>query len=502
MSRNKALPILLTTCIAVFWFTIPVPAAQNNSHLPKVLILGDSISIDYTNNVAQLLSGKAEVTRPRRDNHRAINCGSTAMGLKNLDNWLKNGKWDVIHFNWGLWDLCYRNPELLKEHGNRDKVNGFLTATPAQYEQNLSKLVKKLKDTGAQLIWAATTPVPENEAGRFAGDAIKYNAVAAKIMRQNQIPINDLHAYISATGQKHYLRPGDVHYTKDGYHYLAAKVATIIEAALGPVTMELWPDAPPGALGTESKDKPTITMHLPITVNSTRAAVVVLPGGGYHRLAEDHEGRQIARWLNSYGVAAYIVKYRHAGKGYGYPAPQDDAQRAMQIVRSKAGQWELDANKIGVLGFSAGGHLASTVTTLFDTEYGMAGDASDNVSSRPDFSVLCYPVISMTQWFTHRGSKRNLLGEQPDAELVKLMSTELQVTEKTPPVFLLHADDNREVWPENSIAFYTALRKVKVKAELHIYEKGGHGFGLGQGKGPVESWPNVCRDWILDIIAE
>jgi len=455
----------------------------------------------YTNDVAQLLSGKAEVTRPHRPNGQAINCGSTAIGLENLDNWLKINKWAVIHFNWGLWDLCYRNPEST-EYGGRDKVNGTLTATPAQYEQNLSNLVKKLKTTGAQLIWAATTPVPPNEPGRFAGDEIKYNAAAAKVMQQNHIPVNDLHAYISAVSQKYYARPGDVHYTKEGYRYLARKVATMIEATLGPITIELWPDGAPGALGTEPKDKPTMTMYLPMDSNSTRAAVVVLPGGGYHNLAEDHEGVQIANWLNSYGVAAYIVRYRHAGKGYGYPAPQDDAQRAMRIVRSRAGQWNLDANKIGVMGFSAGGHLASTVTTLFDKGYGTAGDDADQVSSRPDFSILCYPVISMTEWFTHQGSKKNLLGEPADAELAKLMSTDLQVTEQTPPVFLVHADDDRGVWPENSIAFYMALRKAKVKAELHIYKKGNHGFGLGQGKGPVESWPDVCRDWILATIAE
>ena len=155
-----------------------------------------------------------------------------------------------------------------------------------------------------------------------------------------------------------------------------------------------------------------------------------------------------------------------------------------------------------MLGFSAGGHLASTVTTLFDKGYGNAGDNADNESSRPDFSVLCYPVISTTEWYTHKGSKNNLLGKDADHELVQLMSTENQVTQNTPPVFLLHADDDKGVYPENSIAFYQALREAKVKTELHIYEKGGHGFGLGKGRGPVETWPNVCAKWILAVTSK
>ncbi|MBN2376858.1 MAG: alpha/beta hydrolase fold domain-containing protein [Sedimentisphaerales bacterium] len=500
MLKNRILRISLATCTAAFLLlTSPAPA-QDNNDLPKVLIIGDSISLGYTNDVAQLLSGKADVSRPQKPQGKPINCGSTAMGLENLDNWLGNTKWDVIHFNWGLWDLCYRLPD--SPNLAKDKVNGKLTTTLDQYEQNISKLVKKLKTTGAKLIWANTTPVPEDEVGRIQGDAIKYNAVAAKVMQQNHIAINDLHAYITAAGQKYYIQPGNVHFTKEGYRYLAEKVATIIEASLGPVEIELWPKGTPGSLGTEPKDKPTMTMYLPLAGNAIRAAVVVLPGGGYHNLAEDHEGVQIANWLNSFGTAAFVVHYRHAGKGYGYPAPQDDAQRAMRIVRSRAVECDLDANKIGVMGFSAGGHLASTVTTLFDKGYGMSGDDVDKVSSRPDFSILCYPVITMSEWFTHQGSKNNLLGEHPDADLEKLMSTDLQVTDKTPPVFLVHADDDRAVWPDNSIAFYMALRKAKVEAELHIYKKGRHGFGLGQGKGPVEGWPDVCRDWLLATIAE
>ena len=216
----------------------------------------------------------------------------------------------------------------------------------------------------------------------------------------------------------------------------------------------------------------------------------------------DHEGKQVAEWLNSFGVAGVVLDYRHNGKGYQYPAPQDDAQRAMRLIRSNANLWALDADKVGVLGFSAGGHLASTVTTLFDKNYGKAGDGTDDFSSRPDFSVLCYPVISMTQSFMHAGSRNNLIGKEPKAELTNLMSTDLQVTEKTPPVFLLHAGDDKVVPVDNSLAFYEAMLKANVPGQMHIYDRGGHGFGLGKGRGTVEDWSNICRRWILSVIGD
>ena len=485
--------------VAVLFIGFWAEGAEKAAGLPKVLIIGDSISIGYTPHVRELLADKAQVIRAKNDKGGVINCGSSEMGLAGIDGWLGETKWDVIHFNWGLWDLCYRHPES-KEQGNRDKVLGTVSATPEVYEANLRKLVEKLKATGAKLIWATTTPVPEGEAGRIKGDAVKYNAVAAKVMKENGIAIDDLYSHVLPVALEHYIKPGDVHFTKEGYGILAAKVAAAIEDAIAPTTMLLWPGGAPGALGNEVKDKPTITVYLPTRESARGAAVVVCPGGGYGHLAMDHEGVQIANWLNSFGVAGVVLNYRHKGKGYGYPAPLDDAQRAMRLVRSNAASWEIETDKIGVLGFSAGGHLASTVTTLFNREYGKAGDELDKFSSRPDFSVLCYPVISTTEWYTHQGSKRNLLGSKPDEDIVKRMSTELQVTDKTPPTFLLHANDDAGVYPENSIAFYTALRKAKVKTELHIYEKGGHGFGLGKGKGPVEGWPDVCQDWILEIL--
>lgn len=260
----------------------------------------------------------------------------------------------------------------------------------------------------------------------------------------------------------------------------------------------LWPDGAPGAKGAEDGDKPSLTIYLPEKEKATGAAVVIFPGGGYGHLAVDHEGRQIAEWLNSIGVAGFILRYRHSnsGAGYGHPAPLQDAQRAIRMVRSRANQWGVEPGKIGIIGFSAGGHLASSAGTHFQTRYSEAKDSIDRSSCRPDFMILMYPVISFTESYTHKGSRRNLLGDNPDPALVENLSNEKQVTSETPPTFLVHADDDNGVPPENSIAFYLALRKAGVPAEMHIYEKGGHGFGPGVGKGACSSWMVRCEDWM------
>jgi acetyl esterase/lipase len=260
----------------------------------------------------------------------------------------------------------------------------------------------------------------------------------------------------------------------------------------------LWPNGAPGAKGTADGDKPSLTIYLPDKEKATGAAVVIFPGGGYGHLAMDHEGHQIAQWLNSIGVAGFIVKYRHrnSGAGYGHPAPIQDAQRAIRMVRSKAKEWGVDPGRIGIIGFSAGGHLASTAGTHFNTRYSEPVDEIDLSSARPDFMILMYPVISFTEWYTHKGSMVNLLGKNPNKDLMESFSNEKQVTPETPPTFLVHADDDKVVPPENSVAFYLALRKAKVPAEMHIYEKGGHGFGPGTSKGACSSWMARCADWM------
>jgi len=260
----------------------------------------------------------------------------------------------------------------------------------------------------------------------------------------------------------------------------------------------LWPEGAPGAKGSAGGDKPKLTIYLPPKQKATGAAVVICPGGGYGGLAMDHEGHQIAEWLNSLGVAGFILEYRHrnSGAGYGHPAPLQDAQRAVRMVRSKAGECNIDPNRIGILGFSAGGHLASTAGTHFDKGNSEAKDPIDRVSCRPDFMVLLYPVISLGESFAHKGSGRNLLGDNPEPKLLDYLSNEKQVTPQTPPTFLVHTYEDKVVPAENSIYFYLALRKAKVPAEMHLYQKGRHGFGLGKTVGAASSWPLRCAEWM------
>ena len=257
----------------------------------------------------------------------------------------------------------------------------------------------------------------------------------------------------------------------------------------------LWPAGAPGALGEAEADRPSVTVYLPPEGQRTGTGVVVLPGGGYGHLAVDHEGRQVAAWLNSLGIAAFVVRYRHA-PGYAHPTPLRDAQRALRTVRSRGGEWDVDPARIGIMGFSAGGHLASSVGVHFGWEDEVKTDAIDAASARPDFMILVYPVITMIEPMTHRGSRRNLLGEAPAPELVARMSSEWQVTADTPPTFLLHTTTDTVVPPENSIAFYQALRRAGVPAELHIYAEGPHGFGLAPGDPILASWPGRCADWL------
>ncbi|MFT4549052.1 MAG: acetyl esterase/lipase [Verrucomicrobiales bacterium] len=284
--------------------------------------------------------------------------------------------------------------------------------------------------------------------------------------------------------------------------------------AAEPPEVPLWPAGAPGAPKPEKPEEstnrdgilivgkiqqPTIRTYLPPKDKATGAAVVILPGGGYSIVAMGHEGYDVAKWLNSIGVAAVVVKYRVSNDpsyGYQHPVPLLDAQRAIRLTRSKSEEWGIDPERIGVLGFSAGGHLASTCGTLFDRNLMVRDrDAIDRLSSRPNFMVLVYPVISTTKPFGHSGSKNNLLGAEPDPDVVRLLSSELNVTDKTPPTFLVHAH-NDPVASENSVYFYLALKNSKVPAEMHLYETGGHGFGLGRSGDLVSTWPQRCEDWM------
>lgn len=263
--------------------------------------------------------------------------------------------------------------------------------------------------------------------------------------------------------------------------------------------IDLWPNGAPGALGHDIDDIPTITPFYAPATRSTGAAFVVCPGGGYAHLA-DHEGSSIALWLNGLGINAFVLKYR-LGPKYHYPAPILDAQRAVRYVRSHAAEWGLDPQKIGIIGFSAGGHVASTVGTHFDDGKADAADPIDRVSDRPDLMILGYPVITMGK-YTHAGSKRNLLGENPSQQMVDLLSNEKHVTAQTPPTFLVQTADDNVVPVENSLMFANALRKAGVSFEMHIFEHGPHGFGLADGMNhapnlPVLAiWSQLAANWL------
>lgn len=263
-------------------------------------------------------------------------------------------------------------------------------------------------------------------------------------------------------------------------------------------TFLLWENGAPGAQGTTDDDKPTVTLY-PVRSGPTglppTTAVIVAPGGSYLRLAANHEGRQIANWFNSQGVTAFVLRYR-LGPRYHHPIEMQDAQRAIRFVRANAQKFGVRPDRVGFMGFSAGGHLASTVATHFDAGNPSAPDAIDRSSSRPDFVVLAYPVISMTADYTHKQSVKSLLGDNPDPKLMLQMSNELQVTAETPPTFLFTTSEDTTVPPENSIAFYLALHKAGVPAEMHVFEKGGHGKGLALDDMALSEWSTLLRNWL------
>ena len=271
-----------------------------------------------------------------------------------------------------------------------------------------------------------------------------------------------------------------------------------------PTTIPLWPEGVPQSKGSDTdKDVPTLTIWQPRAEVATDSAVVICPGGGYGMLAMDHEGKQVAEWLNSLGITAFVLKYRLGPRDH-HPAMLQDAGRAIRTVRAGAEKWKLDPHKIAILGFSAGGHLASTAGTHFDAGKSDAEDPIERVSSRPDRMILVYPVIALATPYGHTGSLKNLLGDNPSRELVEHLSNERQVTKETPPTFIAHTNADKGVPAENALLFTLALRKAGVPVELHLFERGPHGLGLGGGTAdfhvPAEpsfkAWPKLCETWL------
>jgi len=265
-----------------------------------------------------------------------------------------------------------------------------------------------------------------------------------------------------------------------------------------PQTIPLWPDKAPGALGTAPEDTPTLTIYMPPNTTGPMTAVIVAPGGGYVGLSMNLEGRMPANYLNSLGVAAFVLKYR-LGPKYHHPIELGDAQRAIRTVRSRAVEWHVAPDHIGIMGFSAGGHLASTASTHFDAGDPASNDPIDRVGSRPDFAILGYPVITFIEAWTHQGSKRALLGDSPDPSAARNLSNETQVTASTPPTFLFHTNADTAVPAENSVTYFLALRKAGVPAELHVFKDGPHGVGLAMQDPALGEWPRVLANWLRAI---
>lgn len=261
-------------------------------------------------------------------------------------------------------------------------------------------------------------------------------------------------------------------------------------------TVPLWPTGAPQAKGQGPDHQPTLDVYCPENANG--AAVVICPGGGYRGLAQDHEGKQIAQYYTSIGVSAFVLTYRHGGNGYHHPIPLNDAKRAIRWVRDHAEEYRIDPNRIGITGFSAGGHLASSAATLFDKGNPDAEDKIDRASSRPNFLVLGYPVISLSDTFIHQGSRNNLLGpdKQNDNTLANQLSSQNNVTPETPPTFIFQTDEDTVVPAENAVSFYLALRKNKVPAEMHIYQNGPHGVGLMHGDPILSTWSKHLTLWL------
>lgn len=295
--------------------------------------------------------------------------------------------------------------------------------------------------------------------------------------------------------------------------FVSAIFIFAVQISAQPIVVKLWHNGAPGAIHDPAYFQDTVFtdaglprirrvtdpemfVYLPNDNSADRTAVIICPGGGYARLAIDHEGHDVAKWLNQFGVVGIVLKYRlpsdqiMKNKSIG---PLQDAQEAIRTVRRKSNEWKIDPNKIGIMGFSAGGHVAASASTLYGYN---AYEPADNISARPDFSILIYGVLTMRGFNAHSNSKKNLLGEKPDTSLVEMFSLESQVNDKTPPAFLVHAANDSTVPVAGSIQYFSSLKKHSVPAELHIYETGGHGFGLARDRKTETGWTQACINWM------
>ena len=280
---------------------------------------------------------------------------------------------------------------------------------------------------------------------------------------------------------------------------LAGALVTDAAEPSSPQQLLLWSGPAPKATAAPDGPQPFLNVYTPEKSRANGSATVICPGGGYGGLAVGHEGADVAAWATNLGTTAFVLHYRLGRQGHHYPTQLIDVQRAIRLVRSKADEFAIDPHRISIMGFSAGGHLASMAATLFNEKPslpGLAADAVDTVSARPDLAILCYPVISLHAPHAHRGSRKNLLGPADHDGLAEQLSTDLRVIAETPPTFIFQTNDDSGVPAENAIGFYLACRKAGVPAELHVYQPGRHGLGLAQNHPQLANWPDRLRDWL------
>lgn len=463
--------------------------------------------------------------------NRALN-GRSTVSFRAEGHWqkildaLEPGDWVLIQF--GHNDEKENNPSVY-------------AAAEDAYPENLRRFVEEIRARGAEPILATPIVRRRFEGGTLVPTHGAYPDAVRKVAKAAEVPLLEMTGrtreavkalgpdqsralYLWSEGGRYARFPDgvqdDTHLSARGAAFIAGlAVAEMqrLDLALArhlkdPVPdlvsvnwQPLYPEGPPNlrpdAGEAVLEDGRASNIHHPVLGvfpawlgEGPRPAVIVSPGGGYARLAMEHEGHEVARWLNSIGVNAFVLKYRL--KEYGYPAPLQDVLRALRTVRAHAAEWNVDPERIGVLGFSAGGHVTGMAATLWDSDDGRVGDPLDEVSARPDFAALIYPVITMDERYTHAGSRSNLIGDDADESQVEALSLENWVTESTPPVFLVHGADDEAVPAENSLRFAQALLAHDVPVEWHLFPRGPHGFGMNRSGLPIDGWTVLLADWM------
>lgn len=476
---------ILALATLVFVTTTLSADDEKTSGLPRVLLIGDSISIGYTKPVVKLLAGKADVQRVPG------NAGHTGMGLAGLPTWLapESGKWDVIHFNWGLWDLCYRDPKS-KNQGRRDKAIGKVTHTVTQYAANLDKIVTRLQETGAELVFATTTPVPPGEAGRKVGDDVRYNEAALLVMRRHGVAIDNLHGLVKDRMKELATRPGNVHFKKDGSQILAEQVARSIERSLGQRFAARRAKGQPKTTWAPSRRIPfkkvgdvELSLHVfepdGHLASDRRAAIVFFFGGGWVG-GSPSQFYPHCEYLASRGMVAISAEYRVKKKHGTTPFEcVKDGKSAIRYVRAHAAKLGIDPKRIAAGGGSAGGHVAAAIGTV----EGLDEDADRSVSARPDALVLYNPVYDNGpgSWGHNRVGDRYLE-----------ISPVHNIRKGMPPAIVFFGSEDGLVSVAAAKSFQSKMRAIGSRSELHVHDGRKHGF-FNHGRGDGNDYKDTVR---------